>query len=175
MRHLFPPVWVSGALLWLGMSTALPGESSTPLSRPVCRCVDSRRILEHTRTLASDEFEGRGPGSAGEEKTVRYLEAGFARSGLKPGMPGDSWVQEVPIVGITSTVGAAWSGPAGRRPLVFPQDLVAWSPVTDSRVAIPSGEMVFVGYGVTAPEYRWDDYKDVDVRGKTVVFSAAKP
>ena len=175
MRHLFPPVWVSGALLWLGMSTALPGESSTPLSRPVCRCVDSRRILEHTRTLASDEFEGRGPGSAGEEKTVRYLEAGFARSGLKPGMPGDSWVQEVPIVGITSTVGAAWSGPAGRRPLVFPQDLVAWSPVTDSRVAIPSGEMVFVGYGVTAPEYRWDDYKDVDVRGKTVVILVNDP
>ncbi len=175
MRHLFPPVWVSGALLWLGMSTALPGESSTPLSRPVCRCVDGSRILEHTRTLASDEFEGRGPGSAGEEKTVRYLEAGFARSGLKPGMPGDSWVQEVPIVGITSTVGAAWSGPAGRRPLVFPQDLVAWSPVTDSRVAIPSGEMVFVGYGVTAPEYRWDDYKDVDVRGKTVVILVNDP
>jgi len=175
MRHLFPPVWVSGALLWLGMSTALPGESSTPLSRPVCRCVDGSRILEHTRTLASDEFEGRGPGSAGEEKTVRYLEAGFARSGLKPGMPGDSWVQEVPIVGITSTVGAAWSGPAGRRPLVFPQDLVAWSPVTDSRVAIPSAEMVFVGYGVTAPEYRWDDYKDVDVRWKTVVILVNDP
>ena len=175
MRHLFPPVWVSGALLWLGMSTALPGESSTPLSRPVCRCVDGSRILEHTRTLASDEFEGRGPGSAGEEKTVRYLEAGFARSGLKPGMPGGNWVQEVPIVGITSTVGAAWSGQSGRRTLVFPQDLVAWSPVTDSRVAIPSGEMVFVGYGVTAPEYRWDDYKDVDVRGKTVVILVNDP
>ena len=175
MRHLFPPVWVSGALLWLGMSTALPGESSTPLSRPVCRCVDGSRILEHTRTLASDEFEGRGPGSAGEEKTVRYLEAGFARSGLKPGMPGDSWVQEVPIVGITSTVEAGWTSPTGRRPLVFPQDLVAWSPVTDSRVAIPSGEMVFVGYGVTAPEYRWDDYKDVDVRGKTVVILVNDP
>jgi Zn-dependent M28 family amino/carboxypeptidase len=137
--------------------------------------VDGARILEHTRTLASDEFEGRGPGSAGEEKTVRYLEAEFSRSGLKPGMPGGSWIQEVPIVGITSTVEAGWTGPAGRRPLVFPQDLVAWSPVTDSQVAIPSGEMVFVGYGVTAPEYRWDDYKDVDVRGKTVVILVNDP
>ncbi len=175
MRHLFPRAWVSGALLWLGMATALPGESSAPWSCAACRSIDGARILEHTRTLASDEFEGRGPGSAGEEKTVRYLEAEFARSGLKPGMPAGSWIQEVPIVGITSTVEGGWTGPAGRRPLVFPQDLVAWSPVTDSRVSIPSGEMVFVGYGVTAPEYRWDDYKDVDVRGKTVVILVNDP
>jgi len=175
MRYFFPRACVTAVLLGLAMATAIAGGATLPLSRPVCRSVDGSRILEHARTLASDEFEGRGPGSAGEEKTVRYLEAEFARSGLKPGMPGGSWMQEVPIVGITSTVEAAWTGPAGRRPLIFPQDLVAWSPVTNSRVAIPSGEMVFVGYGVTAPEYRWDDYKDVDVHGKTVVILVNDP
>jgi Zn-dependent M28 family amino/carboxypeptidase len=139
------------------------------------RTLDAGRMLEDVRVLASDAFEGRGPGSAGEDRTVEYLEEQFRKAGLKPGVPSGQWTQEVPIVGITSKIEASWFSGIDRRPLLFPQDLVAWSPRTQARVEVPACDVVFVGYGVTAPEYGWDDYKGVDVRGKTVVMLVGDP
>ncbi len=158
----------AAAILGFGCVQARPPESAS-------RSVDSGRILAHTMALASDAFEGRGLGSVGEDQTVAYIAAEFAKAGLKPGMPGGGWMQEVPIVGVTATVDAAWMGSAGRHPLSFPQDIVAWSPSPGDSVRVPATDMLFVGFGVTAPEYRWDDYKDVDVRGKTVVMLVNDP
>ncbi len=139
------------------------------------RAPDPEKLLRHTRVLASDEFEGRGPGSVGEDRTVAYLAKEMERVGLQPGMPDGSWTQAVPIVGITSTVDCGWKGAGGRRVLEVPQDVVAWSSSTNGMVRVPSAPMIFVGYGVTAPEYGWDDYRGVDVRGKTVVMLVGDP
>jgi len=165
----------AGTILSLLSFGLLAGEAYLQQGRPVVRAVDPGRMLEDVRVLASDAFEGRGPGSSGEDRTVEYLVEQFRKAGLKPGLSEDQWTQEVPIVGITSKMDAAWISGSERRPLLFPQDLVAWSPRTQARVEVPATEVVFVGYGITAPEYGWDDYKGVDVRGKTVVMLVGDP
>jgi Zn-dependent M28 family amino/carboxypeptidase len=175
MRCLRQRCFVAAMVLSLSAAGLLARETSPRSTRHVSRVVDSSRLLADVRVLASDTFEGRGPGSAGEDRTVQYLEEEFRRAGLKPGMGEGQWTQEVPIVGLTSTMEAAWISGSNRRALVFPQDLVAWSPRTQARVEIPASEVVFVGYGVTAPEYGWDDYKGADVRGKTVVMLVGDP
>ena len=102
--------------LWVLLAS--PGRAANP--RGVAS-IQSTQILEHTRVLASDEFEGRGPGTPGEVKTVGYLVQQFRRAGLQPGMPDGSWTQDVPIVGVKSSVGFTLGGEA----LVGPQDYVA--------------------------------------------------
>jgi len=128
-------------------------------------------LLEHTGVLASDEFEGRGPGTPGEAKTIDYLIQQFRRAGLQPGMPDGSWTQDVPIVGVKSSVGFTLGG----EDLMGPQDYVAWSPGHGVEVSVPDNDVVFVGYGIDAPEYGWNDFRDVDVRGKTLVVLVNDP
>lgn len=133
-------------------------------------------ILEHIKVLASDEFEGRGPGTAGEEKTVAYLTAQFQKMGLKPGNPDGTYVQNVPLVGFQArqVTGAFESG--GRAVgLSFPNDFVAVSRRLSEKVVVEKSDVVFVGYGVVAPEYGWDDYKGLDVRGKTLIMLVNDP
>lgn len=133
--------------------------------------IKSEDILRHTKVLASDEFEGRAPGSPGEDKTVAYLIEQFRSFGLKPGAANGSWTQDVPIVGVKTEVDFKLGG----ETLTFPQDYVAWSPRLEASVDVPANDMLFVGYGVTAPEYGWDDFKGVDVRGKTIVILVGDP
>lgn len=150
------------------MMGAVAGEKAVDIA---ARTITADDILRHTRVLASDEFEGRAPGSPAEEKTVAYLVDQFQRFGLKPGNPDGSWTQDVPMVGVRSEATFRLGG----EPMVFPQDFVAWSPRKDAEVRVDSSELVFVGYGVVAPEYGWDDFKGVDVRGKTVVMLIGDP
>jgi Zn-dependent M28 family amino/carboxypeptidase len=137
------------------------------------------QLKENTRVLASDEFEGRAPATAGETKTVAYIAAEMAKAGLKPGN-GDSWYQEVPLVEITSdpnmqlTIAPAAGGGAPLT-LDFSTDFIATSPQARERVSLDGSEMVFVGYGVVAPERNWNDYAGLDVRGKTVVILVNDP
>jgi Zn-dependent M28 family amino/carboxypeptidase len=140
-------------------------------SKPGANSIQSAELLAHTRVLASDAFEGRGPGTPGEEKTVRYLTEQFRGFGLQPGMPDGSWTQDVPILGVKSEVQFTLGGEA----LVFPQDYVGWSPEPGTTATVPATDLVFVGYGISAPEYGWDDFKGVDVRGKTVVILINDP
>lgn len=133
--------------------------------------IQADQLLTHTRILASDEFEGRGPGTPGEEKTVRYLIEQFQKAGLQPGMPDGSWTQDVPIVGVKSEVSFTLGGEA----LTHPQDYVLWSPSHDAETTVPETDLLFVGYGISAPEYGWNDFKDVDVRGKTIVILVNDP
>lgn len=152
--------------LWVLLAS--PGRAANP--RGVAS-IQSTQILEHTRVLASDEFEGRGPGTPGEVKTLGYLVQQFRRAGLQPGMPDGSWTQDVPIVGVKSSVGFTLGGEA----LVGPQDYVAWSPRLGGDVALPESDVLFMGYGIHAPEYGWNDFRDVDVRGKTIVVLINDP
>lgn len=134
-------------------------------------------ILEHIRVLASDDFEGRGPGTSGEDKTVAYLEDQFRRAGLKPGNPDGTFVQAVPLVGFQATRTEGTIRPEGGGSVDLKQgaDWVAVSRRFVPETVVKGSEVVFVGYGVVAPEFGWDDYKGVDVRGKTVVMLVNDP
>ena len=133
-------------------------------------------ILDHIKVLASDEFEGRGPGTPGEEKTVAYLVDQFRKAGLKPGNPDGTFVQDVPLVGFQAkaTLGSIRFADA-TIPLKSADVWVAVSRRFVAETVVQDSEVVFVGYGVVAPEYGWDDYKGVDVRGKTVVMLVNDP
>ena len=124
-----------------------------------------------TQTLASDAFEGRAPTTAGEEKTVAYLIDRFKAAGLQPGNKG-SWTQDVPMVEITAENVAPFTVSGGKTPVSFAYrtDMVVGTYRVVPKIALQNSEMVFVGYGITAPEKGWDDYAGVDVKGKTVVI-----
>jgi Zn-dependent M28 family amino/carboxypeptidase len=138
--------------------------------------IDDTAFADHVRVLASDDFLGRKPGTPGEDKTVSYLIEHFRKLGLKPGN-GNSYVQQVPLVQITAGADATLSatGPGGTRNLVFGKDMVIWTKRAVPEVQIAHSELVFVGYGIVAPEYSWNDYANLDVHGKTVVLLANDP
>lgn len=137
---------------------------------------DSGNLARHVKTLASDEFEGRAPGTRGEDLTVRYISEEFRMIGLKPGA-GGGFIQEVPMVEITNDPTAVLHV-KGRGPdLAFPSGsaFVGWTLRAKEVVTVADSEMVFVGYGVVAPEHNWNDYAGVDARGKTVVMLVNDP
>ena len=138
--------------------------------------ISEKTMREVTRVLSSDEFEGRMPGSAGEEKTLAYLIERFKAAGLKPGN-GDSWLQEVPLMEITGSNHAPLTITGGKAPLAFTfaRDWVGVTFRADAQTRLADSEMVFVGYGINAPEKGWNDYAGVDVRGKTVVILVNDP
>jgi len=129
-----------------------------------------------TRTLSSDAFEGRAPTTPGEEKAIPYLIDQMRRAGLKPGNNG-SWTQDVPMVEITASPDMVLAIDGGRAPirLAYKTDMTAATYRVVPRIDIRDSEMVFVGYGINAPEKGWNDYADVDVRGKTVVILINDP
>ena len=134
-------------------------------------------LLAEIEMLASDEFEGRAPGSVGEEKTLAYLTEQFSSLGLVSGNPDGTWVQDVPLVGITPLPGdgLAISKDGHRRTLEPGVDYVAATKHVVDEVEVADAEFVFVGYGARAPEYDWDDLGDVDVSGKILLFLVNDP
>src|ERR1700688_1630921 len=128
------------------------------------------RILEHIRVLSSDEFEGRGPGSKGEQLTIKYLEGQYRSAGLEPGNPDGTYLQSVPLVGIRPDpkMEMTFDGHGKTVRAAFRDDFVAVTRHVADSVTL-NAEMIFVGYGVQAPEYRWDDFKGTDVKGKVIV------
>ena len=137
--------------------------------------ITANDILQHTKVLSADEYEGRGPGTKGEELTVKYLIEQYQRLGLKPGNPDGTYVQKVPLVGFTGAPTASFTVGSKQINLTFPQDYVAVSRRFVPESKVENSDMVFVGYGVEAPEYGWDDYKGLDVRGKTIVMLINDP
>ncbi len=142
---------------------------------PALQSITAADILKHTKVLASDEFEGRGPGTAGEDSTVNYLTRQFKALGLQPGNPDGTFVQKVPMVGFTAIPKASFKTGGKTISLNFPSDYVAVSRRFVPNIDINNSEMVFVGYGIVAPEYGWDDYKGLDVKGKTIVMLINDP
>ncbi|HEX8635643.1 MAG TPA: M28 family metallopeptidase [Pyrinomonadaceae bacterium] len=143
--------------------------------KPALDTINANDILQHTKTLSSDEYEGRGPGTRGEELTVKYLTEQYQRLGLKPGNPDGTYVQKVPLVGFTGAPRASFTAGGKTMELKFPTDYVAVSRRFVPESKVENSDVVFVGYGVVAPEYGWDDYKGVDVRGKTIVMLINDP
>ncbi len=137
--------------------------------------ISAASILARTKILASDEFEGRGPGTPGEEKTVNYLVDEFKKLGLQPSNPDGTYIQKTPLVGITSTPSLGFTVGRQAIPLENINDFVGFTSRVQEHVEAKDSDVVFVGYGIVAPEYGWDDYKGVDVRGKTVVMLINDP
>ena len=137
--------------------------------------ITADRLFAHIKVLASDEFEGRAPSTRGEELSVAYLTKEFKSFGLKPGNPDGTYVQDVPLFGILSTPESHVTVGGKTMDLVPKQDYVAWTIRPVPEVKVTNSDVVFVGYGVIAPEYGWDDYKGVDVKGKTIVMLVNDP
>ncbi len=130
----------------------------------------------HIAHLSSDEFEGRKPFSDGETKTISYLKEQFSAAGLEPGN-GSSYFQEVPMVRITTVAGPSMQVTSAKENFTLKgfDDYVIWTDKTDSAVSLDKAEVVFAGYGVVAPEYNWNDYEGLDVKGKVVLVLVNDP
>jgi Zn-dependent M28 family amino/carboxypeptidase len=132
-------------------------------------------LLAHIKVLSSDEFEGRAPGTKGEDLSVSYIADQLRKIGLKPGNPNGDFTQEVPLAGIKSDPKMSFTVNGQATELKYPDDYVASSARLQPEIKVDNSDIVFVGYGIVAPEYGWDDYKDVDVRGKTILMLINDP
>ncbi|GIL38710.1 M28 family metallopeptidase [Roseiterribacter gracilis] len=134
-------------------------------------------LSQHVKILASDEFEGRAPGTPGEEKTVAYIAEQMKKAGLQPAGTNGGWYQEVPFVETRADQTAAMEVSTTRDTAKFQprRDFIAWTKRTTGPTALLNAPLVFVGYGISAPERNWDDYARVDVRGKIVVVLVNDP
>ena len=133
-------------------------------------------LLAHIKVLSSDQFEGRAPGSHGEELSVEYITQELRKLGMVPGNPASAFTQEVPLAGITSTPQMALTAKEGEPvTLKYPDDYVASSARLQEEIKVENSDVVFVGYGIVAPEYDWDDYKGVDVKGQTILMLINDP
>ena len=159
----------------LALAATPPAAPTPSATLPAVVPAKAGRMLERAKMLASDEFEGRAPASPGEEKTVAYLVSEFNKMGLEPGNPDGTYIQDVPLVGITSTPTLSFTVGGTAMPMTPINDYVGFTTRVVKHLEQKDSDVVFVGYGVVAPEYNWDDYKGVDVRGKTVVMLVNDP
>ncbi|TPV61783.1 M28 family peptidase [Aestuariibacter sp. GS-14] len=170
MKKIVLPLVMSGCALLTACSPAPQTEKNN--FDDVYASITPEKIAPPLKTLASDEFEGRLPTTEGERKTLEYLTSEFKRMGLQPGN-GDSYLQEVALMEITADPNMVMT--IGDNEFVYKTDMVASSKREQSVVSLENSELVFVGYGVNAPEYDWNDYEGLDVTGKTVVILVNDP
>jgi len=154
------------SILLAGVVTALLSTAATAQTDPA-------RLSETVKTLASDRFGGRAPGTAGEKVTVDWLVAQFKALGLEPGGANGAWTQVVPM--IHTRIGAGATMRVGSTVLTQGKEIAVTTVGAASRIAVKDAPMVFVGYGVSAPEAKWDDFKGQDLRGKVAVFLVNDP
>ena len=182
MKKMFLPMLVPALL---GVSACTPSNDTTTSKDDsaksmaatsnfdsVYNSISDADIREPLKTLASDEFEGRLPTTEGEKKTIDFLVSEFKKAGLKPGN-GDSFLQKVELMEITADADMTMT--IGDNTFAYKEDMVASSKREQNTVSLENSELVFVGYGVNAPEYNWNDYEGLDVEGKTVVILINDP
>ena len=169
MKRIF-----ASLLLFLG---ACSQNQSTPQAnlQSALDTITADSLLGEIRTISSDDFEGRKPASAGEQKTIAYLQQQFRQMGLKPGNPDGTYLQNVPLAGILSKPTVDIEVKGKKLALAHKKDFIAISARYVPETDVKNSDVVFVGYGVVAPEYAWDDYKGVDVKGKTVLMLINDP
>ncbi len=163
---------VSLAALLLSFTTAALGYEISDNFNDAYMSFNIDKIKSHVKILSSDEFAGREPSTVGEQLTTHLLITEFKKLGLKPGN-GDSYLQAVPMVSITSTPKTSLN--IADIDFDFPKNFVASSRKTEKHLSLNNSELVFVGYGINAPEYQWNDYEGIDVKGKTVVILVNDP
>ncbi|MET3879451.1 M28 family metallopeptidase [Chitinophaga sp. OAE865] len=164
------------ASIILAITALLPLTRLTAQDSTAIKAINPADFARHISVLASDAFEGRKPFTRGEDSSIQYLAAQFKQMGLKPGN-GNSYFQEVPMVSISSKPSGnlVIKGPNGELSLQYLEDFVAATRRVQEQVTIPTSELVFAGYGIVAPEYNWNDYKGLDVKGKTVIVMINDP
>ena len=156
---------------------AAPKPPAPPVPVSALPKVDAAKILEHIKALSADDMQGRAPGTAGEDKAAGYIESQFKAIGLQPGNPDGTYVQKVPLVGISGTPRQPLTFTKGSQQLSlkWKDEVVAWSKHMAPLASVQASDVVFAGYGVEAPEYNWNDFKDVDVKGKTILVLVNDP
>jgi Zn-dependent M28 family amino/carboxypeptidase len=173
-RHLLALV---GAALLAGCVTPAAVPPADPASPASWAPIDPQRLSDLTRVLASDEFEGRAPGTAGETRTIAWLSEQFRAAGLEPGGENGGWTQRVPLIRTQVRSPSAFTIDSHGETLTLrsPADIYVSTVRETGAVRIADAPMMFVGYGVTAPERGWDDFGDVDLTGKIAVFLVNDP
>jgi Zn-dependent M28 family amino/carboxypeptidase len=161
-----------------GLLALLAGCAGTPdpAAAPSAPIFSEARYRAHVERLASDGFAGRAPRTQGESRTIEYIEQEFRKAGLEPGV-GSSFLQPVPLVEITTHADATVDlrGPSGTLGLRYSDDMVVWTRRPAPEARVKDAEVVFAGYGIVAPEYGWNDYAGLDVRGKVVLVLVNDP
>lgn len=160
----------------LAMAATLLGSYAKAQDSTAIKTINAGSFAQHIKILASDAFEGRKPFTRGEDSTIQYLATQFKQLGLQPGN-GNSYFQEVPMVSISSKPAGnlVIKGSGGEVTLQHLEDFVAATRRVQEQVSIRNSELVFAGYGIVAPEYQWNDYKGLDVKGKTVIVLINDP
>ena len=150
---------------------AASAQSTTPAEKSASRTIRPEELQGHIGFLASDLLEGRGPGTRGDALAQQYLAAQFRLLGLQPAGPDGSYLQPFDLVGMTGHPETlSFTAPQGRLALRFHEDFIASSGVQAEESVLQDSELVFVGYGIQAPEYEWDDFKGMDLKGKTLLI-----
>ena len=143
---------------------------SAPVLAQQDKAFDTARLSEHVRILSDDSFQGRGIGTPAEDMVVRYLSEQYAAAGFQPGGPNGQWTQDVTLNRFTaSNIQAQLKFGDEAIPLTPGEQIVVSTRLPGDHVMLMDAPLVFVGYGIDAPERQWDDFKDVDVRGKILV------
>lgn len=157
-------------------ATTQPMPAASEILAQFDRSAVSADLMQHIQVLASDEFEGRAPATKGEELTIAYLEKEFINLGLQPGNKG-SFFQTVPVTAITTNRDTALSlaGSTYQATLTYATEMMVSTQQQISEITVSDSELVFVGFGIVAPERNWNDYEGVDVTGKTVVILVNDP
>ncbi|MBO9732287.1 MAG: M28 family peptidase [Chitinophaga sp.] len=160
----------------LAMAATLAGSQAIAQDSTAIKAINASSLAQHISILASDAFEGRKPFTRGEDSTIQYLAAQFKQLGLQPGN-GNSYFQEVPMVSIYSKPASdlVIKGNGGSVSLSYLEDFVAATRRVQDQVNVRNSPLVFAGYGIVAPEYQWNDYKGLDVKGKTVIVLINDP
>ncbi|WP_224367306.1 M28 family peptidase [Hyalangium versicolor] len=144
---------------------------STPSEKAAAQVIDANMLRGHVRFLAHDLLEGRGPGTRGDALAQAYIASQFEVLGLKPAGDEGTWFQPFELVGMNGHPDTlTFSAPSGRIDLQFHDEFIAVSGVQEPEARLDESELVFVGYGIVAPEHGWDDFKGMDMRGKTLLI-----
>jgi hypothetical protein len=163
--------WAAAALIVAAAPVAVPGSAQSPAADAIARAIEAPALRAHLEFLASDALEGRGTGTRGGDLAAKYVAAQFERMGLLPAGDNGTYFQTIPLQGRSFTSSLS---PASGLPLEPGTDFVAYhTGSADSALAV--GDVVFAGYGITAPEESWDDYAGTDVSGKVVLALAGTP
>lgn len=148
---------------------------SAPAVTAAAQAITADGLLGHIKDLSDDSLEGRAPGTPGEDKAIAYMQGQFKALGLKPGNPDGTYLQNVDLIGYTSHPSASFTAGGKTIALKYPDDYIANSRHNRAETKVENSDVVFVGYGVVAPEYGWDDYKGMDLKGKTLLMLVGDP
>ncbi|MDR6984119.1 Zn-dependent M28 family amino/carboxypeptidase [Rheinheimera pacifica] len=177
MTLQFGPMLVAALSASLLVASCSKQNTPPPPEQPLLQTSFNANFAGYFQKIASDEMQGRAPATKGEELTVQYLEQQYARIGLTP-YSGDSYRQSVPVVQIDPVKVSALTltdNNGANTTLTYKTDMMAWSTRMLGQIDVADSEVVFVGYGIVAPEYNWNDYAGLDVKGKTVVMLVNDP